>query len=405
MLHRNIWTGVLGSVSMTFMTGGVFFTLYCQRMGMETYQFGVISTLTSMVMPLFLLSSALEVWFGQRKYPWFVLAMVSRLMLAPLILGLFMPVSPWFIVGLMVVVVAIGTLISPLWISWTWDYYPIETFGQFTARRAFWTTFGTAVAGIVMAVVVTRTPADTLKVISALFAVLLVLGIVDLIYHVEIPEPPPSAPTTRGNVGKILNALRKAQFRNQLLAVGIWYFAVSIGGPFCLPYMMKDLGFGQGLMSAVVLVHAIPAAGTLVTLRLWGKLADTKHPGLIVSVCCLAWATIPFFYFLARPHGATWPLTVAWIIGGTFPAGYTIALPILTRRVAGDDKTTFAALVAMVASLGATLGSAFGTFSLTYCGAPNVFMVSFVARVTAAFIMFLLLVYQPAMQHRRQAAR
>ena len=71
MLRRNIWTGVLGSMSMTLMTSGMFFTVYCQRMGMQTYQFGVLSTLAYLMLPISLFSGCVEERFGQRKYPWF----------------------------------------------------------------------------------------------------------------------------------------------------------------------------------------------------------------------------------------------------------------------------------------------------------------------------------------------
>jgi len=400
MLRRNIWTGMLGSTSMTLITGGVFFTVYCQRMGMQNYQFGVLSTLAYLMLPLSLFSASVEERFGQRKYPWFMLAMVSRLMLLPLALGMFMRINPWVIVALMVGVVSISRLITPLWESWAWAYIPSESFGRFTAKRNFWTTLFRTVVALGFAAVVDGTaPAGRLRLISAVFAGLLVVGIIDLLYHVQIPEPPRAAPPAR-SVTKFREAFRNWRLRNLLFAIAVWYFAVGIGGPFCLPYMMGELGFGDTILAAVVLAAGIPAIGTLLVLRLWGRLCDGRRPALVMSVCCLCWAVIPLMYFYARPGTAVGSLAVAWIIAGIFPAGYTVALPLMTRRLSGSEKTVPSALIYMGSSFGMMLGSGVGTLIVRTYGTPDVFLVSFAARVTAALVMFLLLVYHPAVQKR-----
>ena len=58
----------------------------------------------------------------------------------------------------------------------------------------------------------------------------------------------------------------------------------------------------------------------------------------------------------------------------------------------------------MVAALGAMLGSATGTLIVKANGMPDVFAVSLVARVAGALVLFLLLVFLPAMQARRARA-
>ena len=402
MLRRNIWTGVLGSVSMTFLMGGVFFTTYCQRMGMESYQFGVMSTLIYMMMPLSLLSASLEEWFGQRKYPWFILASMSRLVLIPLVLGFFMPLAPWVIVALLVGVVALARLCTPLWESWTWDYIPSETFGKFTARRNFWTTLARTVVAVGAGLAVHATePSHRVQTISLFFGLLLVLGFIDLAYHVQIPEPPRQAPSSKG-IRKFAEALRNRPFRNLLFSLGLWYFAIFLCSPFCIPYMTKELGFGRNLISAILLAHVLPAVGTLLALPLWGKIADRRHPGAILGTCCLFWASIPIFYYLAEPGGVA-ALALAWGVAGIFPAGYMVVLPLLTRKLSGADKTMPAALVAVVVSLGAMSGSGVGTAIVHAGEVRDAFAVSFVARVTAALIMLFLLVARPAFRNLRSA--
>lgn len=398
MLKRNIWTGVLGSLSVTFLTNGVFFTAFCQQMGMRHYQFGILATLVSLTLPLSLFSAAIEEWFGQRKYPWFVLCMASRFLLAPLLLGYFVRFNPWIIVALVVGMMSISRLISPLWLSWTWDYIPSDSFGRFTAKRNFWITFWRAGVALGGAFLVHIMPAEhKLQVISVIFTGLLILGIIDLIYHVRIPEPPRETPSSR-SLAKFLTALRNKPFRNLLFATGVWYFALFVGSPFCVPYMMEELGFESNFILATLLVYAVPAAGTLLTLPVWGKISDRARPGILMAICCLFWAFIPLFYYYAGPGNALTSLVGAWIIAGIFPAGYAVLQPLLTRRLSGPDKTMPSALLLMVASLGGVAGSTVGTFIVRTHPVNDAFMVSFVARLAGAFVVALLLVYAPLMK-------
>jgi len=404
MLRRNIWTGVLGSTSVTLVTGGVLFTAYAQQEGMQDYQFGVLSTLVSFSALLMLLSPAIETRFGRRKYPWFMLAMFSRLMPLPLLLGFFWHVSPWVIIACVMLQVAASSLGAPLWESWLWDYAPGESFGRFWARRSFWTSLGAAAAALIAGWGVNLLPEQyRLKGICVVFAVAIIIGIIDLLYHVEIPEPPREA-QPQGSAARMADALRNAPFRNWVFAVAIWYFAVGIGGPFCLPYMMGPLGFSKNLLYASILSSTLPGVLTLLTLPAWGRLTDRGNPGLVASVSCLAWATIPLFYYLARPESPVLFMVIAWGVGGFFPPGFTVARPLMTRQLSGTDKTAPLVMFYVVVCIGSVLGSATGTLIVGAYGARDVFIVSFAVRVTAALLMLLLLVGLPALARRKSAA-
>ena len=115
MLRTNIWTGVLGALFANFMTTGVFFTAYCLSMGMDERTFGLLATLSSPMVLVTLLARSVERHFGHRKYPFFVLGMSARLLLAPMLLGFIMRVPPWAIVAMIVGYGALANLSAPLW--------------------------------------------------------------------------------------------------------------------------------------------------------------------------------------------------------------------------------------------------------------------------------------------------
>lgn len=55
------------------------------------------------------------------------------------------------------------------------------------------------------------------QLVSGVFVLLLPMGMVDLIYHVGIPEPPRKAPPAH-TLGKFVEAVKNESFRNWLFA-------------------------------------------------------------------------------------------------------------------------------------------------------------------------------------------
>lgn len=398
MLGRNIWTGVLGNISLLYMTSGVLFVAYCHEMGVQKYHFGIMQGLASLTVLLMLLSPAIEEHFGRRKYPWFMLNFAARAVLAPLLLGLFLRVSPWVIVALIVLHTALASTGTALWHSWTWDYIPLPVLARFSARRTFWVRLACTAFFLAAALLVNLTSANSAgrrQLLSGIFVFLFVLGIVDLIFHVRIPEPPRKAPPAH-TFSKFLEALKNESFRNWLFVMAIWSFTIQISGPFSVPYMMKELGFENRMFTASILAGAVPAIGALATVRLWGRLLDARHTGLIVAACCSVWSLIPLLFYFATRENAFLMMIAVWGISGIFPAAVTLAIPLMTARLSGLDKTMPAALSLIVMSMGWACGSAVGTLILRTWSVQHAFMASFAGRVTAAFLIFLMLVYRPS---------
>ena len=401
MLHRNIWTGVLGELFYIYLTSGIYFTAFCQAMGMQDYQFGVLGALVALSTALMLFASLIEVKFGGRKYPWFVLSGISRACFFPFVLGFFVPLNPWLIIALYVFGMALARLGEPLWFSWVYGYVPSEMMGRFWARRSFWAVVGSCSFGLSAAILIRALPDEyTMQVITAAFALLIVGGMVDLYFHRQIPEGPRTA-TEHGALAKALATFKNASFRRWMIAVCSWSFAVCVSGPFCLPYMMKDLGFREDFLGAAVLVTILPAAGSLMTLRLWGKAADRWDPAKLVVVCYAVWASLPLFYWLADGPHTFLLLAVCWALAGVFPRAVFVLSSVLTPRLAGEDRTMPVAMLAVMASVGGACGSLVGTVIVKNFGIVQVFPASLVARYLAVFVVFFLIVYLP----RRSRAR
>jgi len=96
-------------------------------------------------------------------------------------------------------------------------------------------------------------------------------------------------------------------------------------------------------------------------------------------------------YYYATPQNGVWTMGVVWVISGIFPTAVTLAIPLVTARLSGLDKTTPAALGAVAMSMGAAMGSAAGTVILRTWSVHHAFMLSFAARLAATLLMFLLI--------------
>ena len=406
ILRRNIWTGVLGALAINFLTGGVFFTAYCLNMGMNDKWFGLLYTLTAPMVVFTMLAGVLEERFGHRKYPFFILALASRLALGPMLLGAILAVPPWAVVAMVVAFAALSNLSTPLWLSWTWSYIPADRFARFSAVRSSWATLVQMPVALAGAFAVESVPPrHRTLVFCAIFSLLIVAGVVDLVCHIHIPEPPREDAPEK-SVSRIREVLRNAPMRNLLLATMIWNFGVMVGGPFCLPYMMAELGYRDRIMSAALLTSVLPSLATLAALWAWGRLLDRTSTGPILTVSYALWATIPLFYYFAPPDSPDTAMMLVWLVGGIAPWGAVLATPLLLARLSGRDKTMPAALWLITSSLGSMVGSALGTWIVAnFGGSRPAFMVSFAARAAAACIVFLLVVCEPWARRRGAAAR
>ena len=83
----------------------------------------------------------------------------------------------------------------------------------------------------------------------------------------------------------------------------------------------------------------------------------------------------------------------------TKSAGVTLAIPLLTKSLSGEDKTMPAAITYIVLSVGGALGSILGTV-IAHTNVRHTFLISFAARMTGAFLIFLVMVHRPLAPER-----
>lgn len=197
---------------------------------------------------------------------------------------------------------------------------------------------------------------------AILFFVGGVFGLLGLyLFTARIPEP--IMVSTEQNIRSALRRpFRDANFRNLLIFMGSWNFAVNLAAPFFTVYMLQWIGLD--LLTITVLTTLSQIVNILV-LRTWGRLVDRFSNKAVLNVCTvlfmlcvLAWA----FTTLPERHSLTLPLLIViHMVSGLSTAGVALATGNIGLKLAPrGEATSYLATSSLVNSLAATVAPLIG---------------------------------------------
>jgi len=259
------------------------------------------------------------------------------------------------------------------WNSWMRDLVPQDRLGSFFSKRMSLTTaLGIALnlaAGVYIDHWKKLFPGYELRGYSILFFLGFLAGMLGVYFISTIPEPrmAPIEKKTRF-VRLIFRPFKDANFKNLIMFLGSWNFAVNLAAPFFTVYMLKRL---QMDMSFIIALAVLSQLTSLSFLRIWGRFSDRFSNKSVLGVggplfllCILAWTftTMPEKYVL------TIPLLVAiHIFTGISMAGVTLASGNIGLKLAPKGQATaYLAANSLVNSLAAgsapVLGGKFADF-------------------------------------------
>jgi MFS family permease len=153
-------------------------------------------------------------------------------------------------------------------------------------------------------------------------------------------------------------------FRNLIIFLSLWSFAVNLAAPFVTVYLLKRLSLD---ITVVILLAIISQVCSIVSLPLWGSIADrfsnksVLHvAGPLFLLCFLALT----FTNLPDPHAFTMPLLViVHIIMGVSMAGVTLAAGNIGLKLAPKGSaTSYLAGISIFTALTAGIAPVIGGF-------------------------------------------
>lgn len=368
-----VWDGVLAS-SMATLTGGVFLTGFALMLGASETAIGVLMGLprfSALMQPLgsyfverWRLRKAISVWvFGPARVLWLAVVMLPLLGYV----GGASQVGLALLFGVAVLSSAMAGFAAVSWLAWMADLVPPDRRGSYFAKRTMLAGAFAALVGLLAGKFIDLWKADfgrdDPRGLLIVFSVGLVCGLASWYTLIRCPEPPVRADgeTERPPFWSMLReAWLERNFRMTLYATAILSFGVWIASPFFSVYMIKQMQLSYGLMSFFA---ASSALGSLVMVRLWGRLTDHfgSHP--VMSACINGASLLPLLWIFSA-GGSWWPILLANILGGASWSGYMLAQMNLVFKITPEERKSvyigmFYALDALPTLIAPLLGGLF----------------------------------------------
>ncbi len=365
IMRKHIVTGAMGTVYFAIISG-MFLVAFGGSIGMEDWQWSLISAGTSLAL-LFQLASAHVVGrTGNRRHFWFVTSLTGRMVRGAAIATAFYlscvtPGGARTAFILMLVIASVfDAICSPPWMSWLADIIPEEQHGHFWGRRGAWISLANVCIVVPLGFLVDRTPTGwTQEVLLLVFALALVLGFTDLFIHRTIPVPPMELAPRHHFWQGVAAPFRDPRFRPWLTYNAAWTFSMTLGGAVAVVFFVRNLGISRNLFGGSIVLIMLPLLGTALTGKRIGLMVDRYGVKKTLGWGSRLWAILPAFWLIATPGTALLCLGAAACIGGL---GSTMALnasnKLTTRLPDREHVAMYVAVSTCVASLAGASGSA-----------------------------------------------
>jgi MFS family permease len=367
---RKVIKDGLAAQTMVTLTGGVFIVAFALLLGASNLIIGLVAAIPPLAQLMQIPAIYLVEKYRTRRMICVYMVILSRSFWVLIALIPFFFIGKpglSLLIGALIFYAAFGAVSSSSWNSWMRDLVPQERLGAFFSKRMSLTTaLGiplSLAAGLFLDYWKGLFPGYELYGYSLLFFLGFIAGMLDAYYVSTIPEPRLTpVPGTRSFFNVIVRPFRDENYKNLILFLGSWNFAVNLAAPFFTVYMLKRLELEMSMIIALLVLSQLM---NLAFLRLWGRFSDRYSnksvlgvSGPLFMLCILAWTftTLPEKYFL------TIPLLIAiHLFVGISTAGVTLASGNIGLKLAPKgEATAYLAANSFVNSLAAGIAPIIG---------------------------------------------
>jgi hypothetical protein len=403
-MRKHIYTGSMGAIWGSLISG-IIYIYFGNAIGMTGLEWGILGGISAWVVAVQPLGAILGERTRSRKLVFFWFAMSDRVVRMCGIVGAYFLWRAGNPSGYLVFMAAVcgatmlGNMGTGPWFGWFATIIPTDVHGTFWGRRDSWIALATIAlvlpSGLVMDLIPRSGKLETALVILAAASL---IGILDIVIHGTIPEPPHDKSPERGAFSDILNPLKDRRFRPWLVFSACWNFGQFLGGALCMLYFMENLGFKNDLLGGMIAINIVNLIGTLLAARRVGRMVDRFGIKRMLLFGHFFWALLPAIWLFATPRTAIVFVGLASLVGGVFPAAANNAgVKLVTRFRPPDESSMYMAVSTMVGNVAGGIGSiiagafvsAMGTRSFAVLGLvvsayPLLFLASCVLRMTSA---------------------
>ncbi|HSV31386.1 MAG TPA: MFS transporter [Atribacteraceae bacterium] len=324
----------LVSQVMVALTGGVILVDFAVRLGASNLIIGILAAIPSLAHLMQVPTVYLIERYRNRHMIVFISSLGSRLFLLFLVAIPFLSSADLrllFLSGGLLLHALANSVTSCSWHSWMHDFIPHNKLGSFFSGRMSMSQ------GLGMVVSLTSGyfldywrrafPAVELYGYALLFSLGIIAGLMSVYYLVMTPEPRMKPPEKQKSFLSLLSLpFQTPNFRNLIIFLTSWNFAVNLAAPFFTVYMLRGIGLS---LSYIILLSVLSQFMNIMFLGIWGKFSDRfsnkavlRVSGPLFIVCILAWTftMLPDVYILTVPL-----LILIHIFSGISTAGVTLS--------------------------------------------------------------------------------
>lgn len=203
-------------------------------------------------------------------------------------------IRPWFYVFTFALYGFSGNITSGFWMAWMGELVPPEVRGRHFAwrNRIFSITqlITSILAGLISRKYTTSNAEWFLFVI--IFWIAGLSRAISTFFLYKQYEPPITISTVKTPENNSYFKLNRS-FLYYAISAALVQGSVALAGPFFNVWYVRDLHFNYLTLSSVT---AVTVLGTIVSLPLWGKIADTFGNRTVIKITAFLIATIPLPY-------------------------------------------------------------------------------------------------------------
>ena len=349
------WASMTGALS-----GGVVLVALALELGAGPMAIGVLGAIPFIAQAAQLPAIALVEKVRQRKRIGVWTLLVARLMIGMLAVLPLLPLGGarlHLLIVAQAVIALMGSAAACAINSWLHQLLPPDNLGVFFARRLFWAT-GTACVGTLAAgLLVQNAPGgDRLLAFGIAFAGAGLAGLISTAYLARCPEP---RMESGGPPVRLFTQLKlpfaDRNFRALLRTLGAWNVASNLVAPFLAMYLIQQLGYPLGTVTALWVTSQVANAATLLA---WGRVSDRLSNISILRValplyflCTLGLVFVPAGERDAVQFGT---LVLLHVLMGAAGGGIGLATGNLGLKLAPRARGT--AYLAAIGLVGAVCG-------------------------------------------------
>lgn len=285
--------------------------------------------------------------------------------------------------GLTMILVALtlryglGGFVGCAFNSWVRDLVPEHRMGTVFADRLMWMTAVGMVVSLAAGLFVDSWAEALPDWKPHGYSILLVLafaaGCASVYFMSNMAEPamPPPADGPVRLRERLAEPFRDGNFRNLVMFMGAWNFAINLAAPFFTVYLYKYLGLSVTMVTVLLVVSQ---ATNIAVLRTWGRIADTVANKSVLTVAAPMFVLSIFLWvFVALPDESmtSVPLLVfIHVLAGLSTAGVTLAstnigLKLAPRGAAASYLTVASLVTALAAGVAPVVGGLFADWFAT----------------------------------------